>query len=229
MAQRDYGGRTVSPNQEFRRAEILAAASELLRTDGVGGCTVRGVAERAGVSKGVIHYYFADAHGLVDLAFARLAEEYYAHIRAQAEAIGAPEQALWHMVASYVTPWDTHSSMTLLWCEYYVASVRARRLDGVTAAQGAMQELFAGALARIAPDARRHAAAVTRHVTGAVLTQPQMPVDPADLVAEVARIVGLAPPAQVRATCPDPGCRFHGGPPERASPDRTPSDRARSA
>lgn len=219
MAQRSYGGRAVSPNQEFRRAEILAAASELLRTDGVRGCTVRGVAERAGVSKGVIHYYFADAHELVDLAFARLAGDYYAHIRAQAEAIPSAEQALWHMVVSYVTPWDAHSSMTLLWCEYYVASVRAGRLDGVSATQAAMQDLFAGALARVAPDARRHAGAVTRHVTGAVLSQPQMPVEPADLVAEVARMVGLAPPAPVRAACPDPGCRFH----------RAPSGRARSA
>lgn len=212
MPQRRYGGRAVSPNQEFRRSEILAAASELLRTGGVGGCTVRGVAERAGVSNGVIHYYFADTDELVDLAFARLAEEFYAHVRALAEAVDSPEQALWHMVVAYVTPWDAHSSMTLLWCEYYAASVRAGRLDGVRAAQAAMRELFAGGLARISAAARRHAAALTRHVTGAVLSQPQMPVEPADLVAEIARIVSLPPPAALGPACPAQDCRFHRAP-----------------
>jgi AcrR family transcriptional regulator len=220
VTPRTYGDRPVSPNHEFRRAEILDAASDLLRTHGVAACTVRGIAERAGVSKGVIHYYFADAQELVELAFARLAHAYYDHIRTRADAVADPEQRLWHMVVSYVTPWDRHSSMTLLWCEYYVASVRADRLDGVAAMQRAMQDLFAGALARISPEAARHAAALTRHVTGTVLTQPQMPVDPADLVAEVARLLGLAAPATVAVSCPDPDCRFHGPAPGR--PVRSP-------
>ncbi|MDQ4119361.1 MAG: TetR family transcriptional regulator, partial [Actinomycetota bacterium] len=213
MPRRSYGDRAVSPNQEFRRDEILAAAGELLRTGGVGACTVRAVAERAGVSNGVIHYYFAGAQELVDLAFARLATEFYAHVRAIAEATDPPELALWRMVLAYVMPWDAHSSMTLLWCEYYAAGARAGRLDGVRAAHDAMRELFEGGLARISPDARRHATSVTRHITGAVLTQPQLPVDPVELVAEIARLVGRpAPAAALDPACPDQDCRFHRSP-----------------
>lgn len=211
MAQRTYGDRAVSPNQEFRREEILEAAVELLRSHGVAACTVRGIADRAGVSKGVIHYYFADAQELVELAFARLSNAYYAHVRELAEAVGDPEQALWRAVTAYVAPWNVHSSMSLLWCEYYVAEARAGRLDGVVAAQRAMRELFAGLLAGISPQARRHASALTRHLTGAVLTQQQMPVELADLLAEAARLVGLPEPGVAEAGCADSRCRFHGG------------------
>jgi AcrR family transcriptional regulator len=209
VAHRTYGDHAVSPNHEFRRGQILDVAGDLLRVHGVAACTVRAIAERAGVSKGVVHYYFTDAQELVDLAFARVAGEYYDHIAALAATVADPVEALWHAVASYVMPWDAHSSMTLLWCEYYVAGVRAGRLSGVTATHLAMQDLFAGVLARISPEQERRAAAVTRHVTGAVLTQPQMPVDPVDLVGEIAGLVGMPAPATIDPACPDPHCRFH--------------------
>lgn len=218
MTSRTYGDRAVSPNQEFRRAEIVEAAVEVMRTAGVAGCTVRSVAERAGVSKGVVHYYFADAQELVELAFAGLARSYYAHVRAGAAALADPVAAMWHALVSYVTPWDTHSSMTLLWCEYYVAGVRAGRFAGVVAMQREMRALFADLLARVAPELATHADALTRYVTGAVLSQPQLPVDPADLVAEAARLIGLPAPAGPVAGCAEPGCRFHC--PRRASTGR---------
>ncbi|NMH98773.1 TetR/AcrR family transcriptional regulator [Pseudonocardia acidicola] len=209
MPSRSYGDRLLSPNQEFRRGEIVEAACRLLRTQGVAACTVRTIADEAGVSKGVIHYYFADVHELVELGFAQLARSFYAHIDEHAAAIADPVQALWDAIVSYVTPWDAHASMAGLWCEYYVASLRAGRLDGVVAMQRAMHDLFAGALARVAPDAVRHAGALTRHVTGTVLTQTQMPVDVPELLAEISRMIGVPAPATVGAGCDDPGCVFH--------------------
>ncbi|MHA6796940.1 TetR/AcrR family transcriptional regulator [Pseudonocardia bannensis] len=216
MASRTYGDRTLSPNQEFRRAEITEATCRLLRTRGVAACTVRTIADEAGVSKGVIHYYFADVHELVELGFAQLAATYYAHIGGQAASIADPVQALWHAIVSYVAPWDAHSSMALLWCEYYVASLRAGRLGGVVAMQQAMQDLFAAVLARVSPDVVRHAGALTRHVTGTVLTQTQMPVDVPELVSEISRLTGVPAPVSVDAGCDDPHCAFHGPGPRRS-------------
>jgi AcrR family transcriptional regulator len=220
MGQRTYGDRAVSPNQEFRRGEIVDAAADVLRTSGVAAATVRGIAERAGLSKGAVHYYFDDAQELVELAFAQLAHTFHEHIRREAGTLDDPQQALWHAIVSYVTPWDAHSSMTLLWCEYYVASVRAGRFDGVVAVQRAMHDLFAGLLGRIEPGMREHAPALTRYVTGAVLSRPQMPVEPAALVAEGARLLGLRAPSSlpVSWTCTDAGCRFHRRSPGSRSP-----------
>ncbi|WP_214367701.1 TetR/AcrR family transcriptional regulator [Pseudonocardia sp. H11422] len=211
MATRTYGDRALSPNQEFRRAEIVAATCRLLRTQGVTACTVRTIADEAGVSKGVIHYYFADVAELVELGFAQLARTYYAHIAEQAAAIDDPVRALWQAIVSYVTPWDAHSSMALLWCEYYVASLRAGRADGVTATQRAMLDLFTGLLARVGPDATRQAGALTRHVTGTVLSQTQLPVDVPELLAEISRLIAIPAPATTDAGCDDPDCPFHAG------------------
>lgn len=209
MATRTYGGRDLSPNQAFRREEIINATCRLLRTTGVAGCTARTIAEAAGVSKGVIHYYFTDVQELVDLAFVRLAERYYDHLREQAAGIPDPVESLWHTVVGYVEPWGVHTSMALLWCEYYVTSMRNKRLDGVVRVQRAMIDLFAEALARVSPSSAGHAGALTRHVTGAVLSQPQVPVDLQDLVAEIARLIAVRAPETIVFHCPDDSCPFH--------------------
>ncbi|MQA17155.1 MAG: TetR family transcriptional regulator [Pseudonocardiaceae bacterium] len=215
MAPRTYGDRTLSPNQEFRRTEILDATTRLLRTRGVAACTVRAIAKEAGTSNGVIHYYFTDAQELTDLGFLRLAQDYYEHIRGQAAQIPDPVEALWHTVVTYVTPWGVHTSMPLLWCEYYVAAMRTKRPDGVVATQQAMTDLFAYALERVSPTLVRHAAALTRHVTGAVLSQPQVPVDLGDLVGEIARIIEVPAPDTTDFSCREDDCSFHSSDPVR--------------
>lgn len=204
MARRTCAECAVSPNQEFRRSEIIEAAADLLRTRGVASCPERGSAKRAGVSKGVVHCSSPTRRSSRSTWWRGPTSS----IREQASVIADPEQALWRAIVAYLM-WYAHSSMTLVWCEYHVASMRAGRFDGVVAIQAGMLDLFAGALARVSPGAERHAPAITRHLTGAVLSQPQMPVDPAELVAEPARLIDLAPPAMVAAPCP---CRFHGPP-----------------
>lgn len=48
-----------------RRAQLLQAALEIAEHDGLGAVTVRGVAERAGVSLGVVHYCYTDKEELL--------------------------------------------------------------------------------------------------------------------------------------------------------------------
>ena len=48
-----------------RRAQLLTAALRIAETEGLGAVTVRGVAEGAGVSLGVVHYCFTDKEELV--------------------------------------------------------------------------------------------------------------------------------------------------------------------
>lgn len=48
-----------------RRAQLLQAALEIAEHDGLSAVTVRGVAERAGVSLGVVHYCYTDKEELL--------------------------------------------------------------------------------------------------------------------------------------------------------------------
>lgn len=49
-----------------RRAQLLDAAIRITEEHGLGALTIRAVAERAGVSLGVVHYCFVDKDELVD-------------------------------------------------------------------------------------------------------------------------------------------------------------------
>lgn len=215
MSVRTFGDRELSPNQEFRRSEIVDAAVRLLRAGGVAACTVRAIADEAGISKSAVTYYFKDVSELVDLGFLRLAHAYYDHIRDQAGRADDPVDALWRAVVLYVTPWGLHSGMGLLWMEYYVDGVRHKRSDGVAASYQAMTDLFGEMLGKVSEAARGHAAALARHVTGTVLGTPQSAIDPGELVAEIARLVDVRPPATLPIGCGESDCPYHSGAPQQ--------------
>jgi AcrR family transcriptional regulator len=211
MAHRTFGDRELSPNQEFRRAELIDAACRLLRTRRVAACTVRAVADEAGISKGAVNYYFKDVSELIDLGFLRLAHNFYDHVREQASRADDPVEALWRTVVMYVTPWGLHSGMGLLWAEYYLDGVRSKRLDGVLESQQAMVGLFTEALAKVSAAVEVHGPALTRHVTGAILSEPHVRISTDDFVAEVSRLIEVAPPTTTEFGCDAPDCPFHSG------------------
>ena len=65
-ARASYSGRvTRRLPADQRRAQLLKAALEIAEHDGLGAVTIRGVAERAGVSLGVVHYCYTDKEELL--------------------------------------------------------------------------------------------------------------------------------------------------------------------
>src|SRR5207249_2782919 len=72
-----------SPNQEksmspkvgvapLRREQIVRATIRCLARDGYAGLTLKKVARTAGVSQGILHYYFADKRAILDRKSTRL-------------------------------------------------------------------------------------------------------------------------------------------------------------
>lgn len=59
-----------------RVADILDAASRVVRRDGAHGLRMAAVAQEAGVSKALVHYYFATRQDLLRAAFASSGEEW---------------------------------------------------------------------------------------------------------------------------------------------------------
>lgn len=65
-ARPSYSGRvTRRLPADQRRAQLLRAALGIAEHDGLGAVTIRGVAERAGVSLGVVHYCYTDKEELL--------------------------------------------------------------------------------------------------------------------------------------------------------------------
>lgn len=60
---------------EERRAQLLEAAIRISEENGLGSLTIRAVADRAGVSLGVVHYCFVDKDELVNAVIAAVNAE----------------------------------------------------------------------------------------------------------------------------------------------------------
>jgi AcrR family transcriptional regulator len=68
-------------HQKTKAIEILAAARSVLEEGGYGSLTAKAVAERAGVNKALVFYYFNSTNEL----FERVLEDYYERHRADLE------------------------------------------------------------------------------------------------------------------------------------------------
>lgn len=71
---------------------ILAAAGRVLAAEGYGGATVARVAEEAGVSRGLLHYYFESKEDLVARVLRRNVGESVAMLRAITDSVAGPTE-----------------------------------------------------------------------------------------------------------------------------------------
>ena len=60
---------TTAPGATVRAGEILEAACRVVARDGAHGLHMKAVAEEAGVSKALVHYYFATRQELLRRTF----------------------------------------------------------------------------------------------------------------------------------------------------------------
>jgi len=90
---------------EVRAEEIARAARELFVEQGIAKTSTKDVAERAGVARGLVYYYFADKDALVDAVLDGYVEEFTEAVRAwdAARQVGDVEKALVDCVAMFRT------------------------------------------------------------------------------------------------------------------------------
>ena len=81
---------------DIRREEIIAAARELFAERGVRGTTFQDVAERVGVTRGLVYHYAADMSTLVDQVLETCIAEFVTDLRTWDEAreVGNIDQAV---------------------------------------------------------------------------------------------------------------------------------------
>src|SRR3954447_16705931 len=113
-----------TPNQQAARQKIIAAAADLIAEQGLSACTIRSVAERSGLTKSTVHYYFDDANELVDLSVHEIFQRMGRHAREAVRAAGSAVEALEFLVRLFMgraaTPPDVTFRESMLWPAYTV-------------------------------------------------------------------------------------------------------------
>lgn len=96
-------GRKQRIDPEVRAEEIIAAARALFSEKGIGRTSIKDVAERAGIARGLVYYYFPDKDALVDAVFESYAEEFAEAVRQwdAAREVGNIDKALVDCIALF--------------------------------------------------------------------------------------------------------------------------------
>ncbi|CAM3403690.1 TetR/AcrR family transcriptional regulator [Corallococcus sp. ZKHCc1 1396] len=101
-------GTAVHAKGTERVGSILDAAMDVLVQDGAAGLSLRGVAQRAGVSLGNLQYYFPTKQDVVRALLARYLEQALQRVHARVEGGGSePAQRLRHAVDAVLEDQDS--------------------------------------------------------------------------------------------------------------------------
>ena len=105
--------------EDARRNALLEATLACLADDGMGGASVRKIADRAGVSAGLIRHYFASKDEMVHDAYAYLMGNLTGAAAESAHAASeGPAQALAHFIAANVMQPNLSSRDVSLWATF---------------------------------------------------------------------------------------------------------------
>jgi len=131
-----------SPQQ--RSAEILAAATELARAQGLSALTLRAVADRAGVASGLVAHYHPSMDETVAAVFDRLVGAEVAEVRDLLRSGPANER----LAVLFRTLLDgTRSDITLVWVEgWALGRQNAPLADAIERQMRSWQVLMAGVI-----------------------------------------------------------------------------------
>ncbi len=122
---------TWTPNQQAARARIATAAARVVARNGIAGCTVRSVADEAGMTKSTVHYYLRDADELVDLAVLGFLDALADHAGRLIAAAPDGHAALYALVRIFTAGEAPEIALTdpTLWSDFATHAWRRGALD----------------------------------------------------------------------------------------------------
>jgi len=109
---------TTHPTNE-RTTGILEAACRVIVREGAHGLRMAGVADEAGVSKALVHYYFATRQELLRSAFAFSVERWHTAVNAALVGVGSGAARVERMLLVSVEPDLPFSEQRVLWNEVW--------------------------------------------------------------------------------------------------------------
>jgi AcrR family transcriptional regulator len=163
--------------EEARRAALIAAALDCMAEGGLPAATVRAIADRAGVTQGLIRHYFPSKDDLLAAAYQVLMDRLTGEAEAALAAAPAdPVARLGAFVRAVFGPEATDARLLAAWAGFVGALHRSPELRAIHEGnylgfRTRLERLVAAALAArgraAAPDAvRRHAIAINAVLDG---------------------------------------------------------------
>jgi AcrR family transcriptional regulator len=176
----------AAPERTFietaRRAQIVAAAIDVIAEAGYEGASFARIAERLGISRGLISYHFAGKDDLIKQVVRQAAEQAIAYIRPRVLAQSAGPDMLRAYIESNLAFMRDHRSNVIAMIEI-ARSAKARHIfDGDTAvvdAVRALEHLLSGfqAAGQFHPGFDPHAMAIA--IRAAIeAASPRLALDP---------------------------------------------------
>jgi DNA-binding transcriptional regulator YbjK len=187
---------TRTPNQEAARGRIVHAAADLIGREGLASCTLRAVAEEAGLTKSTVHYYFDDANELVDLSVVELFERQARGLRKVIEAMPDGPEALAFLVRLFMgragspPPFRDGS----LWPEYTAHAWKRGAHEHLHRCLEVTRVVFEVALGKAAVDAQFaqiRSAAVHDHLLGAMVRNLVQPIPRDEIARAISAVSGV--------------------------------------
>jgi AcrR family transcriptional regulator len=185
---------TWSPNQQAVRWRISAAAAQLAAREGLGACTIRGVAEEADVPKSTVHYYVRDANELVDLAVLTFLQQFADHLSTQMTSLRDGPEALSLLVRGFMGRGDRALSIKdpTLWSQYTSHAWSRGASQPVLICFETFHKLFETALERCdVPDRTERARSIHLYLLGAVQRHLVQAMPRAEVARTVSTLAGV--------------------------------------
>jgi AcrR family transcriptional regulator len=184
-----------SPNQQAARAGIASAAARVVARSGIAGCTVRAVADEAGLTKSTVHYYLRDSNELVDLAVLGFLDALADH--AAGLIADAPDgtEALCSLVRIFTAGHAPPIAMTdpTLWSDFATHAWRRGALDELALCLDTFSSLFEQALTLIGVDnVRWRARSIHLYLLGTLNRKLVAGVPTEEVAYAVSALAGIA-------------------------------------
>lgn len=120
---------------ERRASEIVHAAKQIARTEGLGALAVRSIAEAAQVTPGLVTHYFS-LDELVAKAYTALAAEEYDEMLKAFETLPGPVEKIDAVIESSLS--EEYAAVTFVWVESWAVARRNPRLKSALREQAAV-------------------------------------------------------------------------------------------
>lgn len=173
----------------------MAAAAEVLRTQGVEACTVRSIADAGDLSKSAIHYYFEDVNDIITLAFDGLMRQFLVRVEEAARKADDPFQAVWAAAGEYLRVGSDASDghrVPMLAFDFHIASARRGDTTAMASLSDQFLELLRELIARTEiPRAEAVADTLFSALIGTVVRAPLAARETEEVLRTISEAIGV--------------------------------------
>jgi AcrR family transcriptional regulator len=187
-----------TPNQQAAREKIIAAAADLIAEHGLSACTIRAVAERSGLTKSTVHYYFDDANELIDLSVSEIFQRMARHAAQSVVAAGDGAAGLEFLIRLFLgrakTPRDVTFRQSMLWPAYTAHAWKRGATAAILHNLEALRRVFELAMDQAGitgPEATRRANSIHNYLLGAMIRNMIDPLPRTEVASAVSTLSGL--------------------------------------